>query len=776
MTGVPETTEERATDLRMPLLGLAAWAGALTASLGPYAVWVLGASGLFALVVVRRPRRRGVLTVVGCLLVFAATLGTAMLRQHAAASGPVGRWAQERAVVSVVGTVVSDPRTVPGRFAPLEVVRLKVETVTGRGQTFDVRSQVLVLGGPAWHQVDLGSRVETTARLAAADDAELAALLPSARDPTVVSGPSPWWRGAAAVRASIRDAVSHRPQDQRALVPALVDGDDAGLDEQLEQDFRTTGLTHLTAVSGTNLTLVVGFLLVLARWVGVRGRWLLLVGALGIAGFILLARTEPSVVRAAAMGAVGLLAMGLDGRQRALRGLGVAVVGLLLIQPQLSTSVGFTLSVLATAGIVLLGPGCRDALATWVPRWFAEAVAVPLAAQVACTPVIAAISGQISLVAVAANLLVAPVVGPTTVLGLAGGLLGLVSDRLGQLCGTLAGWSVSWIVLIAERGADLPGAAVDWGTSALALSALVGLTMVGALLTPHLLRRRVLTLCLAAVLVLVLLARLPAVPGFPGWPGGLPGGVRDDDWVAAMCDVGQGDALVLNAGSGQAVLIDAGPDPDAVDRCLDTLGVTALPLVVLTHFHADHVDGLTGALRGREIGAIETTRMLDPTSGVEEVQDTTTAAGQQTVAAAYGQSRRTGDVVLQVLWPLDGSPTSAAGDGTAANDASVVLLAVVRGVRILLTGDLEPPGQGVLAKTLPDLRVDVLKVPHHGSRYQDLDWLRSLRAETVLVSVGEDNDYGHPATEVLDALAGDGATVARTDLDGLVLVGTDGVR
>ena len=312
MRGVPETTEDRATDLRMPLLGVAAWAGALTAGLATYAVWILGLSGLVAVVLLRRSRRRGVLTAVGCLLVFAATLGTALLRHHAATSGPVGRWAQERAVVSVVGTVVSDPRTVPGRFAPLEVVRLKVETVTGRGQTFDVRSQVLVLGGPAWHRVDLGSRVETTSRLAESDEAELAALLPSARDPTVVSDPGPWWQGAAAVRASIRDAVSHRPQDQRALVPALVDGDDAGLDDQLEEDFRTTGLTHLTAVSGTNLTLVVGFVLIVARWMGVRGRWLLLVGALGIAGFVLLARTEPSVVRAAAMGTVGLLAMGLE--------------------------------------------------------------------------------------------------------------------------------------------------------------------------------------------------------------------------------------------------------------------------------------------------------------------------------------------------------------------------------------------------------------------------------------------------------------------------------
>jgi competence protein ComEC len=114
------------------------------------------------------------------------------------------------------------------------------------------------------------------------------------------------------------------------------------------------------------------------------------------------------------------------------------------------------------------------------------------------------------------------------------------------------------------------------------------------------------------------------------------------------------------------------------------------------------------------------------------------------------------------------------GDGTAANDASVVVLAEVGGLRILLTGDVEPPGQAALARTLPGLDVDVLKVPHHGSRYQDLAWLESLQAEVALVSVGADNDYGHPAPSVVDALAAGGAEVYRTDLAGDVLVVPDG--
>jgi competence protein ComEC len=256
-------------------------------------------------------------------------------------------------------------------------------------------------------------------------------------------------------------------------------------------------------------------------------------------------------------------------------------------------------------------------------------------------------------------------------------------------------------------------------------------------------------------------------PPSPGWP--------PDGWVMAACDVGQGDALVLRAGPGSGVVVDAGPDPAAVDDCLRRLDVTRVPLVVLTHFHADHVDGLEGVLAGREVGAIETTRLADPPEGVAEVDSVAREAGLLPAPATYGGTRTVGDVTLQVLWPTPDSPTAGPGDGSTANNASVVLLAEVRGLRLLLGGDLEPEGQAALARALPGLRVDVLKVPHHGSRYQDLDFLLSLGARLALVCVGADNDYGHPSAETLGPLAATGARVLRTDLDGdLVVVERDG--
>jgi competence protein ComEC len=236
--------------------------------------------------------------------------------------------------------------------------------------------------------------------------------------------------------------------------------------------------------------------------------------------------------------------------------------------------------------------------------------------------------------------------------------------------------------------------------------------------------------------------------------------------VLVACDVGQGDALVLHAGPGAGVVVDAGPDPVAVDRCLGRLGIVSIPLLVLTHFHADHVDGITGVLDGRRVGAVETTRLADPPAGVREVEAAAAGDRLAPTPAAYGATRTVGQVTLQVLWPLPDSPTLGPGDGSTANEASVVLLAQVRGVRLLLTGDVEPEGQAVLARLLPGLHVDVLKVPHHGSRYQDLDFLRSLDARVALVSVGADNDYGHPSPATLRPLERSGARVLRTDLDG----------
>lgn len=784
----PGGTSDASADLRAPMLGLVAWGGALlgllvssgvltTAALA-LAVGLVG--GAVVLVCARsragademsRSEVRGLLVAAAMVLLASSTV--ASIHRVTTDVGPLANLVEQGASIRGELVVTADPREREGRFGGYVVLRGELVEMHGRGRTYDLHARVLVIAPTTWADVPLGARVALGGTLGAADG-DLAAVLRARGEPETIRGPDAWWGGAARVREALRASVDHRPDDQAVLVPSLVVGDDAGLDPDLARDFQMTGLTHLLAVSGTNLTLMVGFLLVLGGAFGIRGRWRYAIAVGGIVGFVLLARTEPSVVRAAAMGTVALVGLGRNGLRRGTRSLGIAVVLLLLVWPWLATTVGFALSVLATAGILFLAPRWRDALADWMPRWLAEAIAVPAAAQLACTPVVAAISGEVSLVAVVANMLVAPVVGPATVLGLSGGLIGLVSTSLSRLPGTMAAWCVAWIIAVAQWGAALPVAAVGWGTSALALALLVALCAAAIPLAPRVLRSRVATLVVAALTAAVVLVRVPD----PWWP--------PDGWVAVACDVGQGDGIVLRAAHGVGIVIDTGADPAAIDRCLDGLGIDRVALLVLTHFHDDHAGAVQGVLEDRVVDLIEVSPLAEPAATAREVAVAAGEAGIPVEVTAFGSRRQVGEVALEVIWPepvretgrgataSTGAARADSGEGSDANDASIVLVAEVQGVRLLLTGDIEPGAQRRILRSLasrsPALDVDVLKVPHHGSRSQELDLLLGVRPEVALISVGADNTYGHPNAELTAALQEAGAHVHRTDLEGDLVV------
>lgn len=196
------------------------------------------------------------------------------------------------------------------------------------------------------------------------------------------------------------------------------------------------------------------------------------------------------------------------------------------------------------------------------------------------------------------------------------------------------------------------------------------------------------------------------------------------------------------------------------------------------HFHADHVDGLPGVLRGRSVGAIETTTLLDPPGQARFVRSTAAAEGVPIVSAAPGERRHLGPLSWEVLWPAP-APPAARGPERAVppdaldgpNDASVTLLVRTGGLTLLLLGDLEPPAQQALLAARPELgAVDVLKVAHHGSAYQDPPLLHRLAPRLALISCGADNPYGHPAPRTIAALRAQGARVLRTDTDGAIAV------
>jgi competence protein ComEC len=536
-------------------------------------------------------------------------------------------------------------------------------------------------------------------------------------------------------------------------------GDTSEMPSLLTSDLRDAGLSHLTSVSGANVAMVVGAALLLARWAGVRAYVLVVLGLAVVVWFVLLARPQPSVLRAAVMGSVALVAVGAVGRTQAVRSMLAAVVGLLLVDPWLARSWGFALSVAATAGLVLVARSWSERLPASWPRPVRDATAVALAAQVATLPLVVALSGQVAVLSVVANLLAAPAVPAATILGAGAAAVSPFVPWLASPLAWLAQWPTAWIAGVASWAATRPFATVSWPEGWAGGLLGVGLIVLAMLLWRSGTRRgwwRPRRLVIAALAVSCLGVAYLWGPG--RWP---PQG-----WVVVACDVGQGDALAVNLGERTAMVVDAGPDPGLADRCLERLGIDHIPLLVLTHFHADHVDGLPGVLDSRLVDTVLVTSLHEPQEQVAEVA--TWTAGMDVVEAAPGQSGRWGTASWQVLWP--GEPV--VGEGSAPNNASVVLVVEASGVRLLLTGDVEPEAQQALLEAgVPD--VDVLKVPHHGSSHQDGQFLAAANPDVALISVGQDNPYGHPDPGLVNALLASGVAVARTDQQGTVAVVTD---
>jgi competence protein ComEC len=789
--GASDPRAERTPDLRLVAPALATWAVAgVTLAVPAGTGWTVAAACLIAAALCVRHARRagGHGTVCGiaaaALLCGGAAAGEAALTVAGLHRGPLPALAARHGDATVDVALTGDPRSTDGRTgAPPAAVLAEAEALRVRaaGATTAVRTPVLLVVRPGrayqrWLSLLPSTRLTVRARLdlpAHAGD-HAAAVLRATGPPHVVGRPTAVQRAAGRLRDGLRRATAGLPTDTGALLSGLVIGDTSRVTPELRTAFERTDLLHLFAVSGANLSIVLALLIGppasavraerggLAARLGLPLRVTALLGALLTIGFVTLCRPDPSVLRAAACGLITLLAIGTGRRRALLPALAAAVIALVLYDPWLARSYGFALSVLATAALLTLAPRWAEALERrGMPPRLAEASAAAAAVQVCCAPLVAVLAAHVSLVAVPCNLLAEVAVPPATVLGFAALAAAPVSTTAAGGLAWLAGWPARWVVAVAREGAGLPGAALAWpggwvGGVSLA-AALVAVLPLGR----RLLRRRRWCAAALALLLLAVVRPAPLARLTSRWPP--PG------WTLAACDVGQGDALALNAGHGSAVVVDTGPDPGPADRCLRALGVTEIPLLVLTHFHADHVGGLLGVLADRRVGAIETTTLDAPPGEAAFVRRRAAAAHIPVIRALAGEHRTLGGIDWQVLWP----PPDALPDDDP-NDASVVLLVRTAGLTILLPGDLEPDAQRELLARNPDLpRVDVLKVAHHGSAHQDPELLRRLHPRLALISVGADNSYGHPAPHTLTALAAQGTTVLRTDTDGPIAVTTD---
>lgn len=572
-------------------------------------------------------------------------------------------------------------------------------------------------------------------------------------DALEVGGPAGWAAWASPLRDGLLAASATLPGGGGELLPGLSIGDTRRLSAPLEAAMLETGLSHLTAVSGANCVIVVGAAFQGAAALGAP-RWVRVAAAGGaLAGFTLLVTPEPSVVRAGTMAAIGLLGIATGRRTGAVALLALAVLVVLATQPHLATSPGFALSALATCGLVVHAPSIARALGRWLPMPLAALIAVPTAAQLWCLPVLVVLDAQVSLVAVLANLLAGPAAPVATIAGLVVCLVAPLAPAVAAALAWVAWAPSAWIAGVAEVASDMPAAQAPWPVAP--WGAVAASAMLAAIVLGHA-RGRLLRGAAVAAAIGVAASGTAALPALP------LGAIAD--WRIAQCDVGQGSATLVRE-SGAVVLVDVGPEAAPLERCLRTLGVDRVDLLVLTHFDRDHVGGIDAV-----VGRVGTVVHGPIDDRAEPVVEALAGGGAAAAEADRGDAWTLGAIRVEALWPT--------GRDAPGNDASVAVAVDVPGdgLELVVLGDLGAEAQARLLRAgVP--RASVVVAAHHGSADQLPALYRELGASLALVGVGP-NDYGHPTDEALRILRDAGAVALRTDERGTIALelGPDGVR
>lgn len=594
-----------------------------------------------------------------------------------------------------------------------------------------------------------GQIVSADGNMRASKEARVAAMFLIKGAVAVETRPSRWAASLGSIRTHLRALCGKG--DAGALIPGMVLGDTSLQTPEFKNEMRRSGLTHLVAVSGANFAIISFFVLWCMQWIFRSLRIRLIFTAVALSSFIALVRPSPSVLRAAAMASVVLFARGVGKRSDPLPALGFAIAAVVIGDPWQARDPGFALSVLATAGLLLLSPRIGRWLAKFVPPLVAGALSPPIAAVVMCAPILVALSGYLGPMTVIANLLAAPMVAPITIIGFVAALVSPLSAPASSFLIFLIKWPAGWIAGVAHWAAGFPVLEMTKGLGGFVAGSVLILGLILLLRS----KKLVIAIFLSAVLLFAWLGQ---------WPAG--------DWQIANCDVGQGDSLVVNLGNQRGLVVDAGPDAQLEDRCLSRLGITSVPLLILTHFHADHVEGVAGLIHNRSVGQVWVSNNSEPLFESARVASWLgkSAATIATSGLSAKLTSNRGFVAVRVLWPDGGSHAFDVlpGDGSAINNSSVAVEIASPDFSLFAGGDLEPSAQSEILASVG--HVDIYKVSHHGSTYQDEAFMARLAPAVSIFSVGAGNSYGHPAPETIAALARLRSKIYRTDTEGGIAI------
>jgi len=621
----------------------------------------------------------------------------------------------------------------------------RAQFITASGENFRLRIPIRIIT-PDKSVAHLlpGQKIHIQGTAIKSKEARVAALVFVRGKIEVRTEASRWARSLASIRNGLR--ANSGSGDAGALIPGMVLGDTSKQSVQFKADMKRSGLTHLVAVSGANFAIVSAFVLWAMQFFIRSIRWRLGATAIFLASFIALVRPSPSVLRAAAMASVLLVARGSKRLSDSLPALGFAIAAVVIADPWQARDAGFALSVLATAGLLLFAPRIIAWLSRYIPKLLSEALAPPIAATIFCSPVLIAIAGYLAPMSIIANLLAAPAVAPITIIGFISALISPIAPLVTRALIFVIHFPAAFIAWIAQWAAQFP---VLKMSSAILFGSLIALWFARTLLQAH--WKKYVALALCFVLFFTWISR---------WPGG--------DWDVANCDIGQGDSSVINLGNHRGIIIDVGPDAALEDSCLKALGINEIPLLILTHFHADHVEGLPGLLKRRSVGQVWVSNNTDPIFESTRVQSW--LKGIKVSVVTRGMQTSVSSVAIKVLWPLTTTQQFASnpGDGSSINNSSIAAMISTSDFSFFAAGDIEPPVQEILRADVT--HVDIYKVCHHGSKYQDPELMALLSPYIAMISVGTGNTYGHPAPQTVAALTRLGARVVRTDTDGAIAI------
>ncbi|HEX5591689.1 MAG TPA: ComEC/Rec2 family competence protein [Candidatus Limnocylindrales bacterium] len=657
---------------------------------------------------------------------------------------------------------------------------------------------------PAWPAVVPGDRISISGELEPRPEGEYGAYLARigaagivrSRSVEVVGAGVDAARSLEGLRRGADEALRLAiPEPEAGLASGILIGLRDRVDRELAAAFTTVGASHVVAISGWNIAIVAATLGALAGRLARRRRAALTAAA--IVAYVVFVGASPSVVRAAAMAGVVLLARELGRPSRAAAAIGWAVALLLLVDPRLIDDIGFRLSAVATAGLIVWGTPLTARLSGPAPgrvrAWLAESLGVSLAAQLATLPIVAFEFGRLSIVAPVVNLGVVPLVAPAMAAGavaLATGSLALAGlPGIVATIGGLPAWALlAGIVGLVRAGATVPFASLELAPP---WDAGVGVGAAAVIvLADRLLRRRAGTRGRPPPAppagTTTPPARTGAAPPHRAVERGLAIGmvaavvalgvavVHRPDGIPRLVvfDVGQGDAILVEGERGGRLLVDGGPDPGrllvALDEHLPPWD-RRIDVVVLSHPHEDHAAGLAALLARYGVDRVIEPGMTGPGPGYAALSGALAGSAIERGTLSTGDRLAVDGIRLTVLWPDIGSvPETPPDGGTGINNVSIVLLGESGRHRFLLTGDIEEEiDPTILGRGLG--RVDVLKVAHHGSRTATTEaFVEALRPSVAVVSAGRGNPYGHPAPATVARLEAAGARVLRTDRHGTV--------